>query len=437
MKKLTNVLALLLSLSAVSGTNLQAHTQVPGAPQSQPILIQDGTVHTGDGEVLKGYDLLLENGVISQLEQQIPVPENAKVISAVGQSVYPTLIALDTTLGLLEIDAVRATDDEGEVGSINPNAQGYIAFNADSELLPPTRSNGIGYVQVAPKGGLLSGTSSLVHLDGWNNVDSLLIDDLGVHLRWPTIKLRQGWYVSQDPESQREDYAEDLAKLHKAFADAKRYKYAKEADQLAATDQRWEAMLPVLRGEQPIYIHADDIRDIVQAIAFAQRERLAMILVGGAQADQAINSLLRFNIPVIYTHSVAHPFTEDDGYDSAFSVPLKLQKAGVKYALAFHNEGTWDVRNLPFAAGQAVGFGLTKEQALTAITLTAAEILGVDEELGSLRPGKRASLVIAPGDILDYSGHPIKAMLIDGREVDLNNRQKQLYQKYQQKPAAK
>jgi hypothetical protein len=344
---------------------------------------------------------------------------------------------LDTTLGLLEIDAVRASDDLAEVGNINPNVIGYVAFNADSELLPTTRSNGIGYVQVVPQRGLLSGTSSLMHLDGWNNLDSQVVSEVGLHLRWPSLKSIQSSEQKLTEAEQREKHQQMLSELETAFQQARSYYTSYRADRLEAIDQRWQAMTKILSGELPLFIHADDARDIMQAIAFSQRQRLQMILVGGAEADQVTAQLRQFNIPVIYTHSVALPFTNDDSYDSAFSLPARLQAEGVKFAIAFHNEGNWDVRNLPFAAGQAVPYGLTPEQALQAVTLNAAEILGIDDQLGSLRPGKRASLVITAGDILDYRGHPITLMLIDGRKVDLSNRQQRLYQKYQQRPATK
>ncbi|RCU51703.1 MULTISPECIES: amidohydrolase family protein [Corallincola] len=435
MKMTTKAITLIALLCSLLPWSASSHTQLPGVQQQQSLLIQDGNIHTGDGEVLKAYDLLIEGGMITALEPQIPAPTGAKVINANGQSIYPTLIALDTTLGLLEIDAVRASDDIAEVGSINPNVTGYVAFNADSELNTTTRSNGIGYAQVVPQRGLLSGGSSLMQLDGWDNLDALVIDRVGIHLRWPTIKIRDQARSSQSPEEQREKYQEKLAQLQTAFDQARRYFKSFRVDQVQAVDQRWQAMTQILNGAQPLFIHADDARDIAQAIAFAQREKVRMVLVGGAEADQVAVQLLRFNIPVIYTHSVGQPFKEDASYDSAYGGPARLQSLGIKYAIAYHNEGNWDVRNLPFAAGQAVAYGLTPEQALQAVTLSAAEILGVDDKLGSLRPGKQASLIIAPGDILDYSGHPITTMLIDGREVDLNNRQTQLYNKYKQRPA--
>jgi imidazolonepropionase-like amidohydrolase len=278
---------------------------------------------------------------------------------------------------------------------------------------------------------MLRGRSFIANLDGWTKEDSAvrLVD--GMFLAWPdmaaaeTATSKAGVSNAQKAEDQR-------AELRRAFDDARAYMLAKKAGTLAATDLRWEAMIEVLEKKLPLYVVANDARQIAEAITFAKTQAVRMVLVGGAEAHRVAPELKAAGIPVILRDVIERPLRQDDAYDLAYSVPALLHAAGVKFCLS--TEGSWQVRNLPSQAGQAVAYGLPHDVALRSITLSTAEILGVDGELGSLDEGKRATLFVQGGDPIDNFAPPVERMWIDGREVDLDDRQKRLWEKYRQKP---
>src|SRR5690554_5644675 len=264
MKKLiTAVVAASLSVTAA------AHDLVPGAEQQQPILLQGGTLHTVANGMQANADLLFENGKIVAIGANLSVPENARVINISGKHVYPGLIALDTTLGLVEIEAVRATNDESEVGKITPEVSGHTAYNPDSEVIPTVRFNGITHAQIVPQGNLIAGRSSLLQTDGWTFEDATEALNVGVHVNWPRAGLNTSWWERRSPEEQRKANAEELKLLKQAFVDAKAYADAKQANVLTGTDVRWEAMLGLFDGSSKLFVHAHDKRQLEQAIEFA------------------------------------------------------------------------------------------------------------------------------------------------------------------------
>lgn len=424
-----------LSATAVAlllAGSVSAHDMVPGAAQTQPILIQDGTVYSVANGVLSNTDLLLENGKITAIGVDLAVPDNAQVIAAEGKHIYPGLIALDTTLGLIEIEAVRATDDQREVGLIHPEVRGHIAYNPDSEVIPTLRYNGITHAQIVPQGSLIMGQSSVLELDAWTWEDGAQALDIGVHINWPRVGLNTAWWERRSPEEQRKANAEARERLEKAIADAQAYATAKAAGTLDRTDIRWEAMVGVFDGSKKLFVHADDKRQIEQAIALQQEYGFDMVIMGARDAWRMLDQLAAADIPVVYGAPFGLPSRHDEAFDQAFSVPGQLAAAGVDFAIAY--PGFWDTRNLAFAAGNAAAYGLDKDHALRAITLDAARILGIDDELGSLEVGKEATLLISNGDVLDPLGQDIQHMFIEGREVDLRSRHTQLYEKYKQKP---
>ena len=408
-----------------------AHDIVPGAKQSAPILLKGGTLHTATQGVLENSDLLMVDGKIAAIGSNLTAPADAKVIDVTGKHLYPGLIALANQLGLIEIEAVRATDDTNEVTDTNPDLRARIAYNADSEVIPTIRSNGFAYSMIYPDGSMLMGQSSLMQLDAWNYQDAVVADGTGLHVRWPNASTLGSRWNPKPADEVRKANAEQLAKLQQYFQAAKAYYDAEQAGLNRGIDSRWHEMLAVFEGERPLFVHADDERQIRQAMLLAKEYNLKLIIVGGRDSWRLADELAAAKVAVIYTAPYGLPSRGDENYSRAFTVPKTLQDAGVNYALSL--DGYWDTRNLVFAAGQAISFGLTPEQALRSVTINAAQIAGVADKIGSIEVGKAASLVVSEGDIFDYLGHKVTHLWIDGREVDLNNRHKQLHDKYKQR----
>ncbi|RUO47108.1 amidohydrolase [Pseudidiomarina donghaiensis] len=428
MKKLiTTIVAASFSVAAA------AHDMVPGEPQSQPILLQGGTLHTVTQGVQANTDILFENGKITAMGENLSAPENARVIDVSNKHVYPGLIALDTTLGLIEIEAVRATDDTREIGNVTPEVSGHTAYNPDSEVIPTIRFNGITHAQIVPQRNLIAGRSSLLQTDGWTFEDAAEALNVGVHVNWPRAGLNTAWWERRSAEEQRKANAEALKNLKQAFVDAKAYFDAKQAGKLNGTDVRWEAMTGLFDGSSKLFVHAHDQRQLEQAIDFAKEQGFELVLVGARDAWRIADQLAAEDIMVVYGEPYGLPTRHDEAYDQAYATPAALAAAGVNFAIAY-STGYWDIRNLAFAAGNAVSYGLSKEQALAAITIKPAEVMGVADKIGSLEVGKHASLFVSEGDVMDHLGQQVQLMFIDGAEVDLNNRHSQLYQKYRQKP---
>ncbi len=418
----------------------EAHDYVPGKPQSHPILLKGGDLYTVSSGVLEKTDLLFEAGSITQIGKNLTPPSEAEVIDVTGERVYPGLIAPETGLGLTEIGAVRATRDGSETGSITPEVRTHIAYNPDSEILPTVRSNGITTALVVPGGSLIRGRSSLLNLDGWTKEDAAEKLDLGLSVSWPRASIITAWWMTQSAEEQKKNIKKSRKRLIDAFEEAHRYYLAKKHSSKKSSanlpqDLRWEAMAPVFSGDMPVMISANDYRQIDEALELAKKYNLRIIIVGGAESWKIAKRLKRANVPVILRRVQSMPMRQDDGYDEAFLLPKKLADAGVTFCFSNSAGGpsTWDSRNLPFQAGQAIGAGLSPEAALRSLTLTTAEILGVADRIGSLEIGKKATIVVSDGDLLDALTNRVVYEFIGGRRVDLNNRHKALYEKYRQK----
>ncbi|MDP5149976.1 amidohydrolase family protein [Rheinheimera baltica] len=424
-----NVFAALASSLTTSA--VLAHDMVPGQVQKAPILLTGLTVHTVTNGVKVDNDVLLVDGKIAAVGKDLTAPDGATVMALDGKHLYPGLIALANQLGLIEIEAVRATDDTTEVTQTNPDIKARLAYNADSEVIPTIRSNGFAYSMVYPSGSMLMGQSSLMQLDAWNHQDALVAEGTGLHIRWPNASTLGSRWNPKPADEVRKANAEQLEKLQQYFKDAKAYYDAEKAGLNTGLDSRWHEMLAVFDAKRPLFVHADDERQIRQAILLAKEYGLKLTIVGGRDSWRIADELAAAKVAVIYTAPYGLPSRGDENYQQAFIVPKTLQDAGVQYALSL--DGFWDARNLVFAAGQAISFGLTPEQALRSVTINAAQIAGVADKIGSIEVGKAASLVVSDGDIFDYLGHKVTHLWIDGREVDLNNRHKQLHQKYQQR----
>ncbi|GGW71498.1 amidohydrolase family protein [Alishewanella tabrizica] len=427
MKRLITLFA---AACTMASSTLWAVNPVPAPKQSAPILLKNATVHSVVSAPAV-QDVLLVDGKIAAVGVNLAAPQGAQVEDLTGKHLYPGLIALINQLGLIEVEAVRATRDDNEVTATNPDLQVQVAFNADSVVIPTIRSNGFSHSLIYPSGSLITGRSALMQLDGWNWQDALVQSDVGLHVSWPRMSLQTGWWVRDSVEQQQQRQTEQLDQLHGFFKQAHAYYLAEQAGLNRGKDSRWHAMLTFFDGKLPLFVHADDPRQIRQAILLAKQYQAKLVIVGGRDSWRMADELAANQVDVIYTAPYGLPTRSDEAYDQAFSAPGILQQAGVRIALSL--DGFWDTRNLVFAAGHVTRYGLDPAAALRSLTLDAAIIAGVADRLGSIEVGKSASLVLSAGDIFDYQGHSIEQLWIDGRRVDLDNRHKQLHRRYQQR----
>lgn len=408
-----------------------SHDYVPGTVPDHPIMLTNGTIYTISNGILSETDIQFEDGIITAIGQNLPQPDNCEVIDITGKHVYPGLIAPNTSIGLVEIGAVSASVDRTELGPNNADVRSNIAYNPDSEIIPSVRANGITTVLVVPGGSVVKGRSALMNLDGWTQEDAIIKENVALHINWPSQSISSRPWIEMTPEEQKERNQKRAKQLDEIFETAHAYYLAKKAGTAQELDLRLDAMVPVFSGELPVFINASDYRQIDQALEFANKYNLHIVIVGGADSWKLTEQLKQDNIPVILSRVQANPSREDEPYDMRYELPALLARDSVKFCLSYGSyTGT---RNLPFQAAQAVAFGLDKELALRALTLSTAEILGIEDELGSLEIGKRATLVVSNGDILDHLTHEIVLEFIDGKPVDLNNKHKELYEKYRQK----
>ncbi|MCF7823039.1 MAG: amidohydrolase family protein [Candidatus Marinimicrobia bacterium] len=425
----------ILCLYLILSTYLWASDQVPAAPQTSPILIKNGILHTVSHGVLDGFDLLFEQGLITGIEKDIAPSSETEVIDARGKHVYPGLIAGTSALGLVEISAVRATLDYDEVGDITPEVRANVSYNPDSESIPVTRSNGVLFVNVAPRGGLIPGQSSLMMMDGWTWEDATFQHPTAMHINWPEMSLDLNPESEIPVSEQEENRRQRLRALDDLIDQARRYEISQRGEPTRlAHDLRMEAMIPYVNGKRPFFIHAQENRQIEAAVRWAQRQGVKIALVGGGDAGQ-LSALLKENqIPVIVEGTLKLPSRRNSNYSESYDLPARLYAAGVDFCISTDGSGfaAAQVRDLPNHAAMAAAFGLPLELALRSITLSAAEILGVGDRIGSLDVGKEASLFIASGDILEITSL-VEQAYIHGTKTDMSDRHKSLYKKYQEK----
>ncbi|WP_313920196.1 amidohydrolase family protein [Tahibacter sp.] len=397
------------------------------------LVLTGADLHTVSHGVIERGELLIRDGKIAALGVRVDANPDAQRIVLDGKRIYPGLIAADSLLGLSEIDAVRATLDFAEAGTINPSARALIAIDADSEQIAVARANGVLTVHVVPRAsgdGLLTGQSALIKPDGWTWEQMRLADPVGVHLFWPTARVPP-WMPPQAQEKATESLRKKLLAIDTAFREARAYRISRQKSVATVSDLRWDALMPVLDRKQPLFVHADDAVQIRDTLAFAEREQVRLVLVGGMDAWRFATTLKARDIPVILGSSHNLPLRRWESYDTVYAAAGKLAAAGVRLAIA-NESGSSNERNLPYQAASYVAFGLDRDIALRAITLSAAEILGVEQRLGSLDVGKDATLFIADGDALE-NFTKVERAWIQGHEIDLSNRQTRLYEKYRGK----
>jgi len=429
----------------------RASDEVPGAPQHGPVLLVGGDVYTVSGDVIRGGQVLFDQGKIVAVAKDVQAPSDVKRVDVSGKRVYPGLFAAGNDLGLTEVRSVRGTLDAEEIGDLNPNARAEVAVNPDSELIPVARANGVLLNLTAPEGSVIPGTSAVIQLDGWTWEDLTVKAPVAMHMAWPRMApVTRSRRVREGPEEQTKRRDEQLKALDQAFADARAYLAARkatagegEAEGKASTaraprrtadfDARWEAMLPLLERRLPLVVEADEVRQIEAAVAFAAREKVKLVIFGGYDAPLCAELLKAHDVPVIVNGVHRLPLRADSPYDEPFTVPDRLREAGVKYCITLaHRFGGSDVRNLPYHAAAAAAYGLPADEALKAITLYPARILGVADRVGSIEPGRDATLIVTDGDILEPATH-VEQAFVQGRGVDLSSKHTRLWQKYREK----
>ena len=428
-KKYISIFALaLLGLTASAQDNVY-----PAASQKGITVITNTTVHIGNGTTLTDASVAFENGKIIGVGQ-ITVPAGAKVIDGTSKHVYPGLILPTSDLGLKEISAgVRGSNDHTEIGENNANIRSIVAYNTDSKIIGVLRENGILLAGVAPEGELIEGQSSVVQLDAWNYEDAAYKMDNGLYINMPSFMVRRGGraaFMRPGPGSDPVKAAmEKIETIKTFFTDAKAYYQEKTH---ATNNLKLEAVRGLFDGKQKLFVRANEVKQILLAMDLAKTFGFKLVVVGGTEAYQIADLLAENNVPVILDRQHSLPTMEDDDVDQPYKTPAVLQKAGVLFCLNdTHDQSRF--RNLAFNAGTAATYGLTKEQALSAVTFNAAKILGIEDKAGTIETGKDANLLIVNGDLLDMRSSVIAQAFIQGRNVSLDNKGKQLYERYKHK----
>lgn len=423
MKKLF-ILVFSLCIAGVTQTDAQ---QTPAPLQQSAISISGATAHIGNGNIIENATIVFENGKITAIGGPNTTPKGS-TINAAGKHVYPGFIAPGKSLGLIEVNAVRATNDQDEIGEMIPHIRSLIAYNAESKVVESMRPNGVLLGQITPKGGRISGTSSIVQFDAWNWEDAAVKVDDGIHLNWPRA-FRQGRWWLGEPRGFRpnKNYDETTHQVADFMANAKAHTLGKATEENLA----YAATKGLFDGSKTLYVYANAEKEILDAVSMAKEVGVTkIVLVGGYHAYKTIDFLKRNNIPVLvnFTHSL--PAFDDDDYDFTFKLPKLLMDGGLLVGLQNASASNFQTRNLPFYAGQVVAQGLDKEKALQLISSNTAQILGINADYGTLEVGKSATLFISEGDALDMRTNQLSRAFIDGRDISLETHQTKLWKRY-------
>ncbi|MBL7935289.1 MAG: amidohydrolase family protein [Bacteroidia bacterium] len=411
-------------------------TSLLSAQNKKTILLMNATAHIGNGQVIENSLVSIKDGKIDLVADaktvRIDISKFDTTINLEGKHIYPGLIAPNCILGLQEAEAVRQTSDYAEVGEYNPHVRSLIAYNAESKILETVKANGVLYTQSTPRYGMISGMSSVLATDGWNWEDAVIKADDGVHVNFPKTIQRRGWWAEPQPSEKNSKYTEQVNELSTFFENALAYY---NTANVIEKNLRFEAMKGIFDGSKNLYIHADYVKDIIGAINFSKKFNIKkMVLVGGKDSYKITKMLRENNIAVMVNRLHDLPDLPEAEIDLLYKLPYLLQKDSVMFCL--QNQGDMEAmnaRNIAFLAGTAAAYGLTKEQALQSVTLNSAKILGIDTLVGSIENGKLASVIVSEGDILDMRTNKIILAYINGRQINLNNFQTDLYKKYSNK----
>jgi imidazolonepropionase-like amidohydrolase len=423
-------------IALVLGVSIHIKAQhTPAKNQTKSVLILNATAHLGNGQIIENSAIGFKDGKITLVADAklIKLTKDAfeTTIDATGKHVYPGFIAPNSTLGLVEIDAVKSSDDESEIGSFNPHIRSIIAYTAESKVIETVRPNGILMAQITPRGGRISGTSSIVQLDSWNWKDATIKENDGVHMNFPTNYIRTGWWAEPGSIDTNKEYLKQIEEINTFFTNSRAYL----ADASKERNLVLEAMKGLFDGTQTLFIHADENKQIIDAVQFAKENGVKkMVIVGGFEAYKSAELLQKNNIGVLLSRVHEMPKSDDQDIDLPYKMAKLLTDKGIVVGL--ENSGGMErmqTRNLPFLAGTCAAYGLDKEQALQLITSNTAKLLGIDNQCGSLELGKDATLFISEGDALDMRTNKLTNAFIQGRMIDLENHQSQLYHKYKEK----
>ncbi len=407
--------------------------QTPAPKQTQDYSIEGATAHLGNGEVIENSLIMFSNGKIKFVgSAKMKIARMGTVIDAKGKHVYPGFIAANTSLGLAEIDAVRATRDVDEVGTMLPHIRSIIAYNTESKVVETMRPNGVLMAQVAPRGGVISGTSSIVQLDAWNWEDASIKTDDGIHMNWPNAFSRGRWWMGEDPGLKpNKDYQKNIEEFKDFFANAKSYL----ASNKSTKNLPYESLQGVLNGSQKMFVHVSGKKGITDAVNTCKELGIKnIVIVRGQEAEKVADLLNANNIPVILERAHRLPNGEDTDYDRPYRAAKILADAGILVGLGMEGEmERMSTRNLPFYAGTYAAYGLDKEKAVQLITGNNAKILGIDDKVGTLEVGKDATLFISEGDALDMRTNILNEAFIQGRKISLESHQTKLWKRYSDK----
>ncbi|MFB9051899.1 amidohydrolase [Formosa undariae] len=399
--------------------------QTPAPAQKEAIVIEGATAHLGNGKIIENSLIMFEGGTLTFVgDAKMKIARKGKKIDGTGKHVYPGFIAPTKALGLTEINAVRASKDEDEIGEFIPHVRSLIAYNAESKVVESMRPNGVLIAQITPQGGEISGTSSIVQLDAWNWEDAAVKVDDGIHLHWPNSFRYNRAASAYKPN---ENYQKEITKIRSFIQNSKAYGETVSKEENAP----FKAMQGLFNGSQNLYVYANGEKEIIDAITLAKHENIKnIVLVGGYEAYKITDFLKQNSIPVLVQATHSRPKSEDEDYDLPYKLPKLLSDAGLLVGIQNADSENFQTRNLPFYAGQVAGQGLDKEVALSLITGNTAKILGIADTYGTLETGKSATLFISEGDALDMRTNVLIKAFIDGRDISLESHQTELWKRY-------
>lgn len=431
-----------LAFAAISNSIFAQANVLPAPPQKGVMFIKNATIHVGNGTVIENGTIQIKDGKIEKVGKDIAIPAgDVAVYDVKGKHVYPGLILPTSNLGLIEIGAVRASNDAREIGDLNPNVRSIVAYNTDSKVINTLRSNGILAANIVPQGSFLAGSSSVVQLDAWNWEDAAVKADAGMHLYMPSLMARPSFGrfggggrpggpnadgAASDPV--KEGF-EQIERLKAFFREAKAYNAVATHEE---TNLKYEAVKNLFTKKQKFYVHGNTVKQMLAALDFVKEFGFDLVIVGASESWQIADLLKQHNVSVILNQMHSLPTTTDDDVDQPYKSAAALQKAGVLFSISDDDPQTRG-RNMAFNAGTAVAYGLSKEEALAAISLNAAKIMGVADKTGSIEVGKEANIIVSSGDILDMSKSNVTDAFIGGRKINLDDKQKQLNDRYEQK----
>lgn len=407
--------------------------QTPAPVQTTDFSIEGATAHIGNGTVIENSLIMFSKGKLVFVGSALTkIARLGQVIDAKGKHVYPGFIVANSTLGLGEIDAVKASIDDNEIGEMLPHVRSLIAYNSESKVVESLRPNGILVGQITPRGNTISGMSSIVQFDAWNWEDAALKADDGIHLNWPSSVSFGRWWLGEDAGLKlNPNYTDNVNKIGDYFNEAKSYLKGNQTPK----NLPFDALKGVLNGSQNLYVHANGVKEITDAVNFCKANGIQnIVLVEAHNAHKIADFLAENNVTVILERSHRLPSNEDDDYDLPFKTAKLLVDKGVTVAIGM--DGSMErmsARNLPFYAGTCAAFGLDKEKAVQLITGNAATILGIDNLVGTLEIGKHATLFISEGDALDMRTNNISHAFIEGRKISLETHQTKLWERYTKK----